>query len=70
MSPRVYIVVFLLCVCRVCLCSNVYWSWIVLFTGHYTFDACFEVNIRICQRENSDVHLLVGEAMLNITFEG
>ena len=28
----------------------------------------FEVNIRICQRENSDVHR--GEADVNITFEG
>ena len=28
----------------------------------------FEVNIRICQPENSDVHL--GEAAVNITFEG
>ena len=28
----------------------------------------FEVNIRICQPENSDVHR--GEAEVNITFEG
>ena len=28
----------------------------------------FEVDIRICQPENSDVHL--GEAEVNITFEG
>ena len=28
----------------------------------------FEVNIRICQPENSDVHR--GEAKVNITFEG
>ena len=28
----------------------------------------FEVNIRICQSENSDVHR--GEAEVNITFEG
>ena len=28
----------------------------------------FEVNIRICQPENSDVHQ--GEAEVNITFEG
>ena len=28
----------------------------------------FEVNIRICQPENSDVHL--GEAEVNNTFEG
>ena len=28
----------------------------------------FEVNIRICQTENSDVHR--GEAKVNITFEG
>ena len=28
----------------------------------------FEVNIRICQSENSDVHR--GETQLNITFEG
>ena len=33
----------------------------------YTNDAFFEVNIRICQPKNSDVHR--GKAKVNITFE-
>ena len=36
--------------------------------SQYTIDAFFEVNIRICQPENSDVYR--GEAEVNITFEG
>ena len=35
---------------------------------HYTIDAFFEVNIRIWQPENSDVHR--GEAEVNTTLEG
>ena len=36
--------------------------------GHKQLMHSFEVNIRICQPENSDVHR--GEAEVNITFEG
>ena len=35
---------------------------------HMTWLTFFEVNIRICQPKNSDVHR--GEAEVNITFEG
>ena len=47
--------------------KNVY---VVVFSHrHYTIDThSFEVNIRICQPENSDVH--GGEAGVNITLEG
>ena len=36
--------------------------------NQYTIDAIFQVDIRICQPENSDVHR--GEAEVNIAFEG
>ena len=42
---------------------SVHFVWYIIQLMH-----SFEVDIRICQPENSDVHQ--GEAEVNITFEG
>ena len=54
---------------------NIITERVILLSYMYFMPVCiiqlmhsFEVNIRICQPENSDVHR--GEAEVNITFEG
>ena len=52
-------------------CIKLEWNLMHLsihFCNNIQLMHSFEVNIRICQPENSDVHQ--GEAEVNITFEG